>query len=498
MSRDLFLLSASRIAQILLSLISVRIVTSLLSVEQYGVLALLLAFNGFFGLFLLNPVGVHIQRHTHQWVTEGSLLSRLGRFNVYIIVVSALAVALVAIWSSVRTGENMRIAWLMALVMGWYVYVLTCNTTFVSILGMIGFRGAQASLAVLTSFLALAGSVALSISASSGVLWLAGQALGYSVIAILAHRILQRRIRPMTRETKDTSLLSWETIKSFCFPLAIATGFMFALTSGYRFVVEWGWGVRALGLMAVGFGVSSQMWSVCETLLMQFLFPHFYKAISGNNKIEQQQAYSNLLNAVVPIYILLLGVTLASGGWAVAVLTDVKFHDAYKFAMFGAAIEWCRAMASLLSQAAQVTKRTVNVIAPYAVAGSLAIGGSLVAGWFHAPLTVVAMVLVAAGIVLLLLMVFQMSRLLHVDVKWQGVVTMGSFACLIIGTATVIGFKSRAFIESVLSLTAVGLLAGIAMFIYLRQNNAYDALLSVQLNPIIEAQPQDDSLPTTL
>lgn len=480
MSNDFYVLVAARFAQVLLGLASIRVATTLLSVEQYGVLSLLVSFNGFFGLFLINPVGQHIQRHTHQWVAEGSVFPMLRRFNRYVVVVSFLAIILVVVWSSAR-NESTRMAWLTALVVGWIVYATTRNGTFVSMLNMIGLRWASASLTVLTTFVSLVSSIILARQISSGVLWLTGQALGLSIGAVMAQRVLQRKVRPMVHITSNSTFISWDSIRSFCFPLAIATGFMFALISGYRFVVEWGWGVRALGFMAIGFAVSSQMWSVCETLLMQFLFPHFYRAISSNDRIEQQRAYSNLINAIIPIYLLLLAVTLACGGWAVAVLTNAKFHDAYEFALYGAGIEWFRAMASLLSQAAQVTKRTAYVIMPYAMAGTVAIGGIFIASWMQTPITMVPIVLVAAGLVLLLTMGFQMNRIMFVDIKWCELLTMGLFSCIIFCISMIIGLKSKSFNGSIVSLIIIGLIASIAMYIYSKQNDSYRALLAVPL-----------------
>ena len=63
--------------------------TSLLEPKDYGIYALLVAFQGFCGLFLINPVGQHINRHTHAWWDDGTLLKRLAGYNTYILVVSA-------------------------------------------------------------------------------------------------------------------------------------------------------------------------------------------------------------------------------------------------------------------------------------------------------------------------------------------------------------------------------------------------------------------------
>src|SRR3990172_6281907 len=157
MSRGVFLLLFGRVAQLLLALVSVRVSTTLLTVEQYGVLALLMGCYTFFGLFLINPVGQHIQRHTHQWFAEGSLLSRLRRYNGYVLIVTALAVAMVAGWFSVRDEEGVYVTWPAALAVGMIVYVGTWNGCLVSTLNLVGFHSASVYLAVVSTLAALAG-----------------------------------------------------------------------------------------------------------------------------------------------------------------------------------------------------------------------------------------------------------------------------------------------------------------------------------------------------
>ncbi len=485
LTRELLILLVARVLQLLLALITVRASTMLLTVEQYGMLALLMGFNALCGLFLVNPIGTHIQRHTHQWAVEGSLLAMLRQFNGYVVGIAGVAVILVASWAFARGEGTVHHRWLAAIAVGWLVYAFTWNGTLVSMLNMVGFRGVSASAAVMTTLFALAGSVILSSRVSSALYWIAGQALGLTIIAVPAMYALRSRVRPGTHAhtPADLKLLTSDTIWSFCFPLAMATGFMWVLTSGYRFVVEWGWGARSLGFMVAGLAVATQVWTACETLVIQFLFPHFYKAISDDDPVAQQRAYSNLINTVCPLYMLLLGVTVASGGWIMAVLTDTKFHDAYVFALFGAGIEWCRATASLLSQAAQVTKRTAYVIGPYALSGSLAIGGGFVAGWAHASLYTVAVVLMAAGLLLVVTMGRQMDRLIHADIEWRSVFGMSAVASVIVLIAALVGLHPRPFKESLLALTGVGLAISAPFLIFIRSSRPYRALLSVPLRP---------------
>jgi O-antigen/teichoic acid export membrane protein len=480
-SRNNLSLLTGRIAQLLLAIISVRVATGLLAVEQYGMLALLTGFQSLFGLLLISPVGQYILRHTHQWAAEGLLLSRLRRYNLYVSIVAAVAVAVVMVWIPVHREDNVHVPWLAALAVGLVVYVGTLNGCLVSLLNMLGHHGVSVYLAFLTTLAALMSSVAVSFSghAVSAVLWLTGQSIGTGLVSALALQRLHREIRPTARATIDPTFLTWNIVLSFCFPLAITAGFSWVMLSGYRFIVEWVWGMRALGFMAVGLAVAGQVWSACEGLLMQFFIPPFYKAVSEGTPCAYQRAYSNFINTVMPIYLLLLGVTLSCGGWLMAVLVDAKYHEAYEFVIYGVGIEWCRAMAGLLSQAAQATKQTKYLIGPFALSSFVAMVGCVGVAWIHAPLGAVSLVLLVAGLFLVLSMGWQMNGLLHIHIEWRGLLSMGFLACAIFSGALLFGLKPISSIESVLPLTVVGVTAGLGLYIFIKLNSSCRALNSV-------------------
>lgn len=480
-SRDFLLLMAGRGAQVLLSLISLRIATTLLSVEQFGIFALLNGFRAFFGLLFINPVGQHINRHTHEWFDDGSLRARLYRYNIYISLVAISAIIIVAIWAFLRETLTFESGWLAALAMGLAVYLGTWNGTLISMLNMVGFRGLSVGFEILTAFIILVGSVFLVLENDSGVHWFAGAVFGLGIVSVMVWQTLKRKLPYSAEVPKTVELLDRDTIYSYCFPLATATGCMWLLNSGYRYPVESGWGSAALGFMAVGLGIASQMWSIFETLAMQFLFPHFYKAISVGNHAEQKQAYTDLINTLIPLYLIFLGFTLTTGGWALALLTNVKFHDAYPYVFFGAIIEYCRVMAGLLSQAAQVTKLTSYNIIPYAFAGAFATIACVVVDILNAPLMMVAAALVIAGVILVISMAWQMNKVIPILIDWGNLGFAGIVAIGLLSAAIIIGIGPKPIIKSFMALGLIGILSISAALIYLRECAAYQALISFRL-----------------
>ena len=86
-----------RVVTALIAIASLRIMTHLLEPNDYGVYVLLAAFQGFCGLLLINPVGQHINRNTHAWWDDGTLLKRFAGFNIYLSAVSGGIAIVVAV-----------------------------------------------------------------------------------------------------------------------------------------------------------------------------------------------------------------------------------------------------------------------------------------------------------------------------------------------------------------------------------------------------------------
>ena len=78
-----------------MALVTIRAVTTFLTPEQYGALALLIAVQTFCGFFLVNPVGQHINLHTHAWWDDGTLMARLKSYRRYIFAVSLVGCVVV-------------------------------------------------------------------------------------------------------------------------------------------------------------------------------------------------------------------------------------------------------------------------------------------------------------------------------------------------------------------------------------------------------------------
>lgn len=353
-----------------MALIGVRAVTTFLTPDQYGELSILATVQMFCGLLLINPVGQHINLHTHVWWDDGSLIARLKSYRKFVLVVSLVG-------GSVMLGinsHNRLDQWLWtATVMFGMVAAGTWNSTLIPMLNMLGFRTASVLCSTITVTSGLATSVFLVTWLPSAASWFAGQAIGMVVGVFCASYFLRRYAVRSQNSLDKLPLMNRLTFFRYCLPLAFATGFMWMQLSGYRFLIESYWGLAQLGFIVIGFQLAGQIWGLVESLAMQFLYPLFYRRVSDHeNSEEVESAFSDLLNTLVPVYFIITGSLVISSPYLLKLLVASQFQDAITFVMFGAAIELCRVLGNLLSIAAHVRRKTKSLALPY-VLGSITI-----------------------------------------------------------------------------------------------------------------------------
>ena len=175
------LVSGGRIVTALMSLISIRAVTTFLTPEQYGELAILMAVQMFCGLFLVNPVGQHINLHTHAWWDDGTLLARLQSYRRYVTAVSLVGGVMMLGISKQPAVE--QLLWT-SVAMFAMVAAGTWNATLIPMLNMLGFRAASVLWSIITVAISLTSSILLVEWLSTATAWFAGQAIGMAVGAL--------------------------------------------------------------------------------------------------------------------------------------------------------------------------------------------------------------------------------------------------------------------------------------------------------------------------
>ncbi len=472
------LLVGSRLASVLISLISIRAVTTMLTPEQFGELALLGVVQAFFGLFLINPAGMHLNVHTHAWWDDGTLMARLKPYRRYILVVSIFAGLVV-----LGMGKQHSIQQLLWTSIAMFAMVVagTWNATIIGILNMLGFRSASVIWAIVTVAIGLISSILLFMWCPSATAWFSGQAIGMGLGALGANYAIRQRASDNRFAINKLPFLDRRTVFTYCLPVALATGLMWLQISGYRFLVEAYWGLSQLGFLVIGLQMAGQISALIESLVMQFLYPLFYRRISENEgDSEVQLAFSDLLNSLVPMYFVMTGLIILSAPYLLKILVAPNFQNAVTSVMLGAGIELCRVLSNLLSNVAHVKRSTKSLALPYAVGAIVTLFLIFFAGVMKMGITWVGAGLLVGQSAMLISMSLGMYRQVNFSLdilRWlAGVAVLLVMSLLGVWLPRFSGTGA-----SVLMLMFVGVVSCLAVLALLWKNPAAVRLLIVQL-----------------
>ena len=418
MNKDLIIIITGRILQIVIMLVSIRILTTLLSPEEAGNYYIILAIIAFFNLVLLNPPGMYFSRHIIQWQKSGNLLNALAVFMSWMIVVALISVPF-SVMIYYLAGYDSKFD--LNLFLFYIVLAIVISTTHRNVMygsNMLGYRKEFVIFLIMTLSLGLViSSLIVYFYYATAIGWVFGIVIAET---IMIYSIFKFFIKENTLNIKKIKLtLSRERIKKiliFSLPIGLTTFLMWGQNSAYRFIIDYQYSAEVLGFIAVGLGVSAAVFGSIESISMQYLSPIFYKDILDASKEQRAEAWNKIAKQVVPIYILAAFFTISMSEVLINILVDKKFHDSYIYAMFGVGIEFFRVMTNLLNNVSQSEHKTTVTIKPYLV-GFIASLGLLSNIDFGTNYFMIPLVLGVAYFLVFIYMYISMKKLL--DIKYD-------------------------------------------------------------------------------
>ena len=477
-NRDFSRVLVGRLIAAIVALVAIRVVTTLLTPIQYGELSLLITVQMFCGLFLVNPIGQYINLHTHQWWDEGTLANRLRPFRYYVFAVSIIG-GIGAVFIS--QGKSPNDLLYTAMIMSTMVMAATWNATLVWFLNMLGFRASSVLWSSITVITGLVASIILVYLYQSAVAWFAGQAVGMAIGAIGAKLALKQRGLQISQSLNELPLFTKDTVFVYCAPLALATGLMWMQLSGYRFFIEHYWGLVELGFLAVGFQLAGQVFSLLESLAMQFFYPMFFRSVSDHeDKLVVQQAFSDLLNTLIPLYLVLAGLVILNAPYLLKVLVAPQYHNAVFFVVLGACIELCRVLANLISNAAHVKRNTKVLVIPYLLGSFATISLICFFGSTQKNINFAVVGLLVGNVVMLITMLVSMYQQIKFSLDSVTCFASVSIMFIMIGISLLMPSPTDIF-GAIIMLFLTASISGAIVFGLLYKNPAVMRLIRVQL-----------------
>ena len=425
LNKDFLVIFAGKLLQVVIVIATLKVSTMLLSPKEMGSIYLFFAIQTFFVLTFLSPLGQYINRRTHQWYKNKSILNNLFIYLLYIFCISLLSILIgYLLYSYFGVGNNFSLS-IFLLLLSSSILVITLNQTYIPMLNMLHFRVEFTLLTILTSlFILIFGYSFVAFFGSNAEFWLFGIVLSNMIFAIYGFLVLRNK----TANQVYTFYSIFEKLKAYDYklllaiviPIAFATLFMWLQNSGYRMIIEQKIGLEFLGYLGVGLALSSQIASIFESILAQYLIPIYYQRISSQSDIKDRtESFNWLLNIKLPMYFLLaLYVTIFSP-YIVDILVNEKYKDVYIFTIFGIWIEFFRMFTNVLYSIALSELKTKNIMIPYIVGSLLTIifvyiSSGIVNYKFYLPLG-----LVVGNSITMILMYIYMKQLLNFSINYK-------------------------------------------------------------------------------
>jgi len=354
-----------------------RAATTLLSPEEMGKVSLALTTTAFFAMFLVNPVGMFINRRLHAWQASGSARAYLERYAAYLIGVALLAAISLPMFNlSGLVNFGMPIGWVATLVCTSLIFN-TINQTSIPSLNLLGDTRGFVTLSVATLAASLICAVALVETVqTSAQYWVLGLLLGQMLLAVIGTQMLFARLHLNGAPAISPGIRGrhLKVLFDFAWPVAIAAGLGWVQSQGYRYIMESHLGMAQLGLFVAGYSISAGMIAGFESILTAYFQPRLYRDANKNHPEEQAQAWRRYASAVIPSLILTVALIVLLAPEFTRLLLGERFQEAASYVVWGALAEAARVLAGVYSLIAHVYMRTRWLIVPTAVGAALSIG----------------------------------------------------------------------------------------------------------------------------
>jgi O-antigen/teichoic acid export membrane protein len=419
--RKLFFLFFGRMIQVVFAVAGIRLMTELIGQQEIGHQYLIFSCIVWFNLVLINPLAMFVNRHLHEWKARGELYIFISQINRYFFCAALISVpVLIVTQYFAKTSFDLAEPSILLLVAG-YIYFSTWFVTLNSFFNLFEVQRVFIFLNVISQFCGLVfATFFVTYFTPSALFWLAGLLAGQFVALVIAIFLFYRRF-PKDQDARSSvaqGIFTKETLV-FCYPIAIATFFMWFSNQGYRIVVERMLGAEYLAGLGVGLGLSISIAGVVETITTQYFYPKYYSKLPNSTLEERKAAWQELFRRTMPVYVPAAFLIAAVSPLVIRVLTAPNFRSVGIFVFFGAAIEFFRQMSNIAYLAPHGEKKTHHTIIPYGM-GALVLGLAFwtFAHFFELNATTILISLLLGGIVTYIVALMIVVRLLKVKLDF--------------------------------------------------------------------------------
>ena len=364
----MFVISLSRVLQFSLLLLTLRLSTEYLTPEEIGIISLATSTIGLFALFLINPIGMYVNRRLHDWIGRRLVFEYLKIYWVYLVLVNLIAACTLYLLNTNEIWRpNIHIALFIIIVCGNLTFA-TINQLYMSMINMMGHMGWFAALTVATVGVSLAAAVLfVNLISANAQYWLFGLLIGHFVVGGLGWYVFSHRINYI--EIKDVEpiklkIFGIKSVLNYAWPVAIAVALGWMQNQGYRYVMEYKISLIDLGIFVAGFGISAGLMSGIETILSNYFQPIFYSKINQDTEDVIKMAWVEYVECMLPPLWLSTVAIISVAPILTEILLGKNFIESGGFIVWGALSEFGRVATAAVGMASHAKMKTIHLVIP--------------------------------------------------------------------------------------------------------------------------------------
>ena len=300
LNKDFLTIFIGKLLQIIIMVATIKVSTMLLSPAQMGNIYIFLTIQTFFVLTFISPIGQYINRKTHIWDNQNSIIDNLFLFTIYILVITSLSLVIGIVLHEIFYISNGIVLANFLLLLSGFILFFTLNQTIIPMINMLHYRISFTVLTISTSLgILIFGYLFVNIYDYGAVSWLYGILISNIIFTVVGYYTLKGSVRSKFSGLKfnlqKISKNKINNILKVVLPISFATLFMWIQNSGYRIIIEQNISLEFLGYLGVGLAVSAQIASMLESIVSQYLNPIYYKKITEQSYEERIDTFNELL-----------------------------------------------------------------------------------------------------------------------------------------------------------------------------------------------------------
>lgn len=421
----------SKIIQIISALALIRLITSVLSINDVGAYYLFLSIYMFFSLSIFNPYGQYMTRNLYGWKNDSVLTSEINIYIKVIIYASFLGCLVLLILTKL---EIVELDLMKIFFCGAYLIFVTINQFLLHSINSLSYSKRFSQLTIFSSTLNIilpiyfvfekniyfdkVESILLGIILAN----LFSMALSYYYLFGLENGKGKKNKKKYPKE-----------IIIYCIPICIYTSLLWVINSGYRIGIEGLVGLTGVAILAVSFTVSTQLMSVVESLTTQVFQPKILSKMDLDDEKERAKYLSKYVNETIAIYLCFSLFFTLCIKYAYLVMISSKYFDYFYLGVIAIWSEFFRISCNTLSVVYLSENELKKFVLPYFFAAFFLILSFILIknDAFHNVniLKLCALLILLSNLICFVVAWFLKKRIINIDFDYKFIVKRVLYLC---------------------------------------------------------------------